>query len=238
MRDDPHLEPEYVRDSEARLHLRSGGAVVIDRTAQCATFTMARAPSTAALLHPHLAAVAAVSSHWRGRDSFHAGAFVTHGGVWGVVGDKVAGKSSMLAALAAEGVPILTDDVLIVDAGTAFAGPRAIDLRADAAASFGPTRPLGRIGDRDRWRLALDPVPPELPFRGWVTLRWAESVRVRPLEGADRLAELLRHRALRLPPPDPPALLDLSSRPILELSRPRRWGSLPDALRALLEAVR
>src|ERR1700727_1316299 len=100
----------------------------------------------------------------------------------------------MRAALHRAGVPIVCDDVLIIDGDVAFAGPRSIDLRADSAERFGLGEPLGVLGDRERWRVALAPVAPALPFRGWVRLAWGETVEVRGVPGSDRLSELLRHR--------------------------------------------
>ena len=221
----------------ATLSVASGGCVVIDRARRRATFTVSARPTAAALLHPHLAAVAAVSSYWRGRESFHAGAFVVDQGVWGLLGEKGFGKSSTLAALAGRGVPIVCDDVLVLDAGTAFAGPRSIDLRADAARQLGTGTPLGVIGERERWRMELGKIEPELPFRGWVSLRWSDEPNVRELRGAERLRELLAHRALRVPPPDHAALIDYAGYPFFELSRPRGWVSMQDGLERLLGAV-
>jgi hypothetical protein len=54
---------------------------------------------------------------------------------------------------------------------------------------------------------------------------------------AQRLAALEQHRAVRLPPPDPAALLALSALPVLELRRPRRWEALADAADRLLGAI-
>lgn len=230
-------EPDYVDPNRARLRVRSGGSVVMDRAAGHATFNLAARPTATALVHPHLAAVAAVWSHWYGRDGFHAGAFVAAGGVWGLLGEKGSGKSSTLAGLARLGVPIVCDDVLALERGTAYAGPRALDLRADAARAFGTGEPLGMIGDRERWRVALEPIAPELPFHGWVALRWSDRTAVGPLRGADRLRELLEHRALLIPPASPTTLMDLSSLPFVELSRPRVWGSLDSALGLLLETL-
>lgn len=233
----PPQDPDYVDSHSARLRMRSGGTVVIDRACERATFWMATPPLAGALVHPHLAGAAAVLSHWCGRDSFHAGAFVAGGGVWGLLGDKGAGKSSTLVSLARAGVPIVSDDVLVLDKATAYAGPRSIDLRTDAARTLGAGQPLGRVGDRFRWRVPLGPVEPELPFCGWVTLRWGPEIGVRPVKGADRIRELLRHRALRVPPPDPRALIELSALPLLELTRPRGWSSMEDTLGHLLGAV-
>jgi hypothetical protein len=228
---------EHLGDRTAKLQIHSGGSVLIERDAQRATFFLSKRPTPSALLHPHLAAVAAVASHWRGRIAFHAGAFVAGGGVWGLLGEKGSGKSSALAALAARDVPIVCDDVLVLAGDTAFAGPRSIDLRTEAARVLGEGEPLGVIGDRERWRMALGEIEPELAFRGWVSLRWADRPAVRPLRGSDRLRELLGHLALRVPPVTPTALMEYAAYPFLELRRPRDWSSMDDALERLLAAV-
>lgn len=228
---------EYVTARTARLNVRTGGAVLMDRDAARAVFTLPEAPSPSALVHPHLSVVAAVWAHWRDREAFHAGAFVVAGGVWGLLGDKEAGKSSMLAALSRAGVPIVCDDVLVIDGRRALAGPRSIDLRADASRSLGIGEPLGVVGDRERWRVPLQPIEPALPFRGWVALRWSEQPAVKPLQGGERLRALLQHRALRVPPLAPTALLNLAGLPFLELSRPRRWGEAERARELLLDAL-
>lgn len=233
----PTSPPEYIAAGAACLQVRPCGSVLMDRADARATFTLAAKPTASALLHPHLAGVGAVWSYWLGRESFHAGAFVAGGAVWGVLGDKGSGKSSTLAALARAGVPILCDDVLVLDGVTAFAGPRSVDLRADAARTLGIGEPLGVIGDRERWRVALEPIQPELTFRGWVDLRWSDEPVVRSLQGAERLRRLLEHRALRIPSRDPAALFELAGLPFLELGRPRRWCSITPALELLLEAV-
>lgn len=228
---------EYVNGDSAKLAIRSGGTVVIQRTPERATFVMRTTPTPSALVHPHLASVAAVSSYWNGRESLHAGAFVADGGVWGLLGDKGAGKSSMLAMLAQRDTAVVCDDVLVLDKATAFAGPRSIDLRADAARALGLGSSLGVVGDRERWRVPLGPIEPELPFRGWVTLRWAQKETVRELRGSQRLHELLRHVALRVPRREPIALVELSSLPMLELSRPPAWCSTDDVLGRLLATI-
>jgi ABC-type molybdenum transport system ATPase subunit/photorepair protein PhrA len=51
-----------------------------------------------------------VLAHWLGRESFHGGGFVAGDGVWGVLGEKGDGKSTLLASLALSGVPIVADD--------------------------------------------------------------------------------------------------------------------------------
>ena len=111
-----------------------------------ATFSLPERPTDAALIHPHLASVAAIFAHWDQRETFHAGGFVVGGKVWGLLGAREAGKSSFLASLALGGVPVLCDDILVLDHLIALAGPRSIDLRADAARQLGAGEPLGLSG--------------------------------------------------------------------------------------------
>jgi hypothetical protein len=233
----PDPPGDSVNADTATIALRAGGWVVVDRRAQTATFSLRKLPSDGALVHPHLASVAVVAAHWLGRDTFHAGAFVADDGVWGVLGEKGAGKSSLLAALALAHVPVLTDDVLVIDGGAALAGPRSIDLREGAAAALQTGEQLGRVGDRERFRLTLGPVAPELPLKGWVVLRWGDDTAVRSIRGADRLQTLGLHRGARLYPPDPARLIELSGLPFLELRRPQEWASSAGALAILLDAV-
>jgi hypothetical protein len=228
---------EYVNEASAILRPRSGGWIKIDRPAGRATFSLPKRPNDGALVHPHLASVAVVFAHWLGRESFHAGGFVVRGRVWGVLGDRKAGKSSFLASLALAGIPVLSDDVLVLDEATAFAGPRSIDLRTDAARHLGVGEPLGMMGTRERWRLGLASVDPELPFGGWVSLCWADRAEVCRLRGADRLRVLGAHRASSLYPSSPAGLIDLSSLPFLQLCRPRCWQLVEETVHRLLDAL-
>jgi hypothetical protein len=231
--------PDYYDRDRAMLKLRAGGTVTVERSSARASFALPERPKDGSLVHPHLASVAVVWAHWRGRESFHAGAFIAGGGAWGVLGDREAGKSSLLAALALAGTPILADDVLIVDGMTALAGPRSIDLRGDAARALGAGEPLGVVGNRERWRLTLEPADAEQPLRGWVSLGWDSGSKctVAPLTGSDRLRTLGAHRGIKLYPPDPAALIELSALPFLVLRRPRRWERIGDAVDRLLDAT-
>lgn len=235
--DEPGPCRERFDQRTAVLRLRSGGWVEIDRRAGCATFSMQHRPPDAALVHPHLAGVAAVAANWLGRESFHAGAFVVGGGAWGLLGDKGAGKSSLLAVLARSGVAVLADDVLVLDERTALAGPRSLDLRSDAARRLGMGEPLGVLGDRERWRVRLPPIAAELPLCGWVLLQWGTDAAVVRPRGSDRLRALLPHRGARLEPRDAGELIALSALPFLEFRRPPAWESASDGLGLLLDAV-
>jgi hypothetical protein len=186
------------------------------------------------LVHPYLAPAAAVIARWTGRESMHAGAFAEDGRALGVVGAREAGKSSTMAWLAEAGVDVLCDDMLIVDGDRPLTGPRSIDLRGDAARRLGAGEAIGLTGARERWRLRLEHAAPAV-LRGWVFLAWGDRVEARRLGGRERLARLAEQRALRLPPARPEGLLELTSLPAWELSRPRDWGSLPQAADRLRE---
>ena len=120
---------ERFDDRRAHLRLRTGGYIDIDRDQGLAVFTVPSPLSPEALVHPYLAPVAAVTAHWYGRESFHAGGIAIGGTAWAIVGDRHSGKSSTLAALAQRGVDVVSDDVLVVQGLEPFAGPRTVDLR-------------------------------------------------------------------------------------------------------------
>jgi hypothetical protein len=235
--DTPGPPCDRVGPDRAELKLLTGGWVGIDRSPGRAVYHLPARVDDGALLHPYLAPVALIAARWLGRESFHAGAFVADGGVWALLGDKEAGKSTALAWLAAHGHPVVCDDALVLDELTALAGPRSIDLRAESARRLGIGEPLGTVGARERWRLPLDPVPAELPFRGWVSLEWGDEVAVEPLRGAARLPALIPHRGVRIEPPRPAALIEYAALAHLVLRRPRGWESLGEGVERLLEAI-
>lgn len=226
---------EHVSDDDAYLRLRSGGDIRIEREAGRVRFRVPHPVRPDELVHPYLAPAAAVIARWMGRESMHAGAFSVDGVALGIVGTREAGKSSTLAHLAARGIDVLCDDMLIVDGARPILGPRSVDLRADAAERLGLGEAIGMTGARERWRLRLPQADGAAVLRGWVFLAWDEEVGVRRLPGPERLARLAGERGLRLPPVRPDALLELTSLPAWELSRPRDWASLPAAGDRLLE---
>jgi hypothetical protein len=222
---------QWIRRDEARVSLASGGHVDVDRKEGRATFTMRARPSAAALVHPHLASVAAVVARWRGRESLHAGGVEIDGGAWLILGARGAGKSTLVAGLVALGYPMVTDDVAIVDRQLAvLAGPRLIDLRAGAASRLGMGTSLGTVGTRERWRVPVGTVSPVLPLRGFIRLAWGDGVRVTSVPAGHRVPALMDHRVIhRLPPADPAFFLDIASLPMIELQRPRDWGAMDEA---------
>jgi hypothetical protein len=119
---------DAVGEQRARLLLRNGGEIALERSPLRALFRVPLALGDAELVHPYLAPAAAAIGWWLGRESFHGGGIVVDGSAIGIFGDRHAGKSSLLAALAQGGEPVLSDDVLVVDPDLAtFAGPRTVD---------------------------------------------------------------------------------------------------------------
>ena len=221
-------------DSEsAQVRLRTGGSVSIERNSGRATFTVPLPLSPDELVHPYLAPVAAITAHWHGRESLHGGGIAVGGCAVGLVGDRLEGKSSLLAALAAHGIDVVCDDMLVVEGDEAFAGPRTIDLREDAATALGMGENIGVAGARSRWRVRLGPAPPRLPLAGWIFLDWAERVEVTRVPASETLQRLLRNRGIRVPPLDPAHFVQLAAMPAWEVRRPRSWSAVPDVVDAV-----
>ena len=228
---------EQLDNRRALVRLRTGGWIEIDRASGRAAYLVHAPVSDDAIVHPFLAPVAIVVSHWHERESIHAGAFAVDGTVWGLVGDRLSGKSSLLAALATSGVDVLTDDLLVLDDLTAYAGPRTIDLRQDAAFALGQRESLGRAGARERWRLRLGAVPASAPIGGWIFAGWGDRIDLRRLRGVEVLERLLGSRGIRATPNDPTRFLQLSALPAWELQRPRSWSSLSQTVEDMLSTI-
>lgn len=236
---DPPAAAETVTADRAEVILKTGGRLVVDRQDGVACFTVPRSLSDDELVHPFLAPAAAVSAHWHGRLSVHAGAFLHDGGAWGLVGGREAGKSSTLAWLALHHYDVVADDLLVLTASTAYAGPRSIDLRQGTAQQLGLGAALGVVGARERWRVTLPQIAGEIPFRGWIFLSWnATQPDVRRLTGSECLAGLMDNLGLRVPLTDPAQLLQLAALPAWSLARPRDWDRLAESTERMLSVAR
>jgi hypothetical protein len=189
-----------------------------------------------ALVHPYLGPVASVYSRWIGRETFHAGALLLAGSAWMVLGEREAGKSTLLAACVAADIGVLADDLCVIDDGHLLCGPRTLDLRRPPD---GPLAALGTVPARpDRWRVDLPDVPLRTPLGGWVLLNWGEAHSTQRLAFADRLTLLARWRGWKTLPSRPQSLLDLAARPGYVLTRPRALDGLDETLRTLLALAR
>ena len=185
-------------------------------------------------IHPYLAPVAAIHNRWLGREAFHAGAFVAGGRAWVVPGRREAGKSSLLAGLSTRGMPVLADDLSVVEDVAVFSGPPCLDLR-DAVP--GMTDARHAVRDATRSRVWLDPAPFSVPLGGWIFPRWGDAVRLTPLPAPRLLALLARIRRHAYLESDALDLLTLAERPAWILERPQDWAYADASLTALLDTV-
>jgi hypothetical protein len=227
--------PRAVEGTRVVVPLTRGSCAVVEREPSRGTLVTAAGLSARQFDHAFLAVVGACFARWRGDESFHAGAFVVDGAAWAVVGHRRAGKSSLLAALAAEGYTVLTDDLLVVSAGRALAGARCIDLRPAAAARLDPGGDA-TVGGRDgRRRLRLAPAGLEVPLRGWIFLSWGDRVDLRYVAPRERLGRLSANRNLGGTGLDSAPLLALAGLPGWELSRPRSWPAMAEVVDRLID---
>ncbi len=213
-----------VTGRRARIGMPGAGELRLDRAARTVVFALRRPVSAEAILHPGLVPAAAVIAWWMDRVPVHAAAVVLEGRAWGLLADREGGKSTT-AALLSDGAPeLLTDDLLVVEGERCFAGPGSVDLRPAAAARLGGI-PLGRIGQRERFRKPFAGPRLEAPLAGWVELAWSGGgpPAVVPVPVGERIAALARHASLPLTGEQ---LLDLAAAPMLRFTRPR---SLADA---------
>lgn len=212
---------------DAQLRLQGDGLLLVQREPLKATFDLPGPVGDAELAHPYLVPACAIAGHWHGYHPFHAGGYIAGGGVWGVLGDRGSGKSTLLAWLALQGVPIVADDMLVVADDVVHSGPRAIDLRPDAAEALAVGDPMGVVGSRERWRVGLPALPEPAPLLGWIALEWGERTTLEHVPPSGRVARVLRQRTLRssaLPPP-----VDVLTKSLFVLRRPSGWAALPEA---------
>lgn len=223
-------------DDTGEVRLPDGGSITLDRATQTVRLETRGELDDQMVVHPYLAFAVAVASHWLGRQVLHGGAFLHEGLAIGLLGSKEAGKSSTLAGLLAAGRTVLTDDLLVIDDGELFSGPRCVDLRGDAGLRLGGID-LGQRLVRERWRLPAGEAPPSSPLGGIVHLEWTDRIVVEPLGVSERLAGLVRHTVVQQDDPNPFAYLDLAALPAWRFGRPRDLDQLDRGISTLLAAL-
>jgi hypothetical protein len=223
-------------DRGMRLPLPAGGYLDITWPAHV-DISLPGDPTAECLIQPHLSTAAGAIAMRSGQQPFHAGAFIYEGRTWGILGERNAGKSSTLAVASEMGLPVLTDDLLVIDNGIALAGPRCIDLRVGAAEALGIGVNLGTIGLRERWRVYLGHCPLEAPVGGWILPQWGEP-EIRKMPPTGRFQTLLAHSFLQgITMNDPAQYLALSSLPLLSWERPKNWDLAEQTFLDLLERI-
>ena len=224
-----------------RIHLAEehGEAVHMRRSPAEVVLDIPGGISDRALVHPLLALPLSLLARWHGHVTLHAGAFESNG-AWAVLGDRTAGKSSMLAALADRGVPIVSDDLLVVDDGFALAGPSCVDLRPDVGARFPTAESLGIVGGRERFRLSTPAAAPRTPLRGFFQLEWTDGADVElvPVPMSERLRFLYGQEYMGvMGASDPRRLVALVGLPGWRVRRPRNWDATSAVVDQLLAAA-
>jgi hypothetical protein len=220
------------RDGAIDLSFETGWGVSLRREESTITFQLPRGSSVDDLVHPYLAPAAIHFATWLGHSTFHGGAFVQQGRAFAVFAHKNGGKSTTLAALAGSGVPVIADDLLVIDrSARALSGPRSIDLRPESATDqvVEPVR-----GD-ERRRLRLPPIEPAHPVAGVFVLDWADTFSIEPLAPSERVIALTRHC-----PPDvarSSAVLELARLPVWRLNRLRDLSCLDDVCAGILQTA-
>jgi hypothetical protein len=232
---DSETTPSTLHQESADLLLIGGGRLRLERGSGHAYFTLPRRPSDEELLHPYLAPAAALFWQWSGREALHAGAFAAGEGAVLILGDKEAGKSTTLGWLARQAnVPVLTDDLAVMDGRTVLAGPRTIDLRVTGDEGQSPGH-LVRNGERDR--ILTSEVAYGLPLVGIAVLDWGPRLDYSSIGLSERFDIIDRHRTFHGHglPPNPTAMLELGSVPIVYARRPHDIRELPTFGRGLID---
>jgi hypothetical protein len=214
----------------------SGVHIDLQRDPLSLVITAPRCFSDEAILHPVLGVPVIVAAHWRGHSVLHGAAFVHADRAWALVAEREGGKSTMAGVLWRRGISVLSDDLLVVDRGILFAGPRAIDLREEPGRVLGG-RDLGFVGARQRWRLHAEEGPAALPLAGIIELRWGGTTTIETLDARERLALILRHATPRPSSEDATRFLGLLALPAWRLSRPRGLENLDRIADQLLAAL-
>jgi hypothetical protein len=235
--------PDTIRDVQEGLVVMTtarSAAILVHRDPAAIELLLPYHATAEALVHPLLTIPLSILARWRGDITLHGGAFHHAGGTWGVLGERTAGKSSMLGVLGDRGVPIAADDLLVIDHGWVRAGPACVDLRPDLAERLPAARYIGEIGTRPRYRLDTPAAPYRTPLRGFFVLEWHDDDEpvVEPMSMAERLNVLYRQEAIALVGfAAPHKFVELVGLPMWRLRRRAEWSATPRAVDALLSAA-
>jgi hypothetical protein len=231
----PARAPLFER-RRARYTLPTGRRLEVDLDAGLARFSGPDALDEHRLVHPGLQLAAGLASRLLGRDAYHGGAFVSpDGGAWVLGGTNGAGKSSLLAALAAAELPILADDLAVIDRGQVLRGTRCLDLRERPSWTRGQA--VVSVRAESRFRLTLGPAPAAAPLRGFIHLVRSPRLELAPVPADARLELLARRRVWSQIPVAAGAALELATLPTMELRVPDNLRALPDAVAFLNERL-
>jgi hypothetical protein len=123
---------------------------------------------------------------------------------------------------------------VVVERGTALAGPRCIDLRPTTARSLGTGTSLAGADGRERWRIVTRASITSAPVAGWIVPAWDERVSVTALPPTDRVQFVLGHRSVITARENAEAILELAALPCLRFARPHDIEQMGPAIETLL----
>ena len=134
-----------IQDGRARVGLPGVGELRLSRADRTISLHVPTPVPAATVEHPLLVPAAATVAYWQGRASVHAAAVLVDGRVWGLLGDRGAGKSTLAAELLLAGGTLFADDLLILTPDSAFAARRSSTFAA-MSRHASPRRCSGRSG--------------------------------------------------------------------------------------------
>lgn len=220
-------------DHVLRLPQAKSALATVERATGQAVLYSTRRVRGGEFAHPFLSVAGIAFAHWRGAEPLHAGALLLGGGAVLLVGGKGAGKSSTLAAAAVSAIPVIADDLSVVENLVVLPGSRTIDLRASAARRAGLWEETRSV--RGRRRLSLSPAP-SAPLKAIVDLTWGKATALEPVGISDRLRIMLQNRFLTgCGPGARPVPTDMLAVEWRRFQRPRRPELVFEALDRLVE---
>lgn len=200
---------------------------------------------------PLLGPVLATLMHYRGRLVIHGSAIVVGRELWGFVGDRGAGKSTMAAFLIRDGFPLFNDDLISVSflpdaAPVAHPGYAATKITKEAFEHVG-----GLEGDiletgglpykKTRIRLAQNPISEAMPLSRLCLLERGEMARLKEMPEREALNTVFQHIYMRkygaAPAADGKAQAWFEQSAALVKTTPVNVLTVPSTLERMPEAV-
>jgi len=200
---------------------------------------------------PLLGPVLATLMHYRGRLVIHGSAIVVGHELWGFVGDRGAGKSTMAAFLIRQGFPVFNDDLISIgfpsdSAPVAHPGYAATKIMKQAFDRVG-----GLEGDiletgglpykKMRIRLAQKPISEAMPLSRLCLLERGETASLQEMPEREALNAVFQHIYMRkygaAPAADGRAQAWFSQSAALVKTTPVSILTVPSTLDRMPEAV-
>lgn len=222
--------------------LLDDGHMAVFKSSDLYVFSLATHVSDDELLHPWIVPAICHRASELGRIVLHGGVLACDGLAIAVIGDREAGKSTLMASAArarfaergngAPAVEVLADDLVVLDGDTVYAGPRCLDLRPSSAPMF-PDVQLHPSRNDSRFRVYLPQCSGHAKLAGFVMLSWGSDLSIQQIPVVRRISLLADYMSVGRKRRDYDAVLELAAKPVWLLQRPKD----PDLLGATLELL-